>query len=117
MANMLFFTMLFIITMSAVAEADKRQLEREKRQDDIHIYVDGGTSSGQCCGTSSSSRGYYPMYYPVAVPMYSYGGLFSLLSRYSYASQQCVGPCVNAQCPAGYTCNANNQCCRAAIGK
>ncbi|CAJ0589023.1 unnamed protein product [Cylicocyclus nassatus] len=33
-------------------------------------------------------------------------------------TQQCVGPCVNGQCPAGYTCNANNQCCTtAAIGK
>ncbi|KHJ89016.1 hypothetical protein OESDEN_11173 [Oesophagostomum dentatum] len=25
--------------------------------------------------------------------------------------QQCVGPCVNGQCPAGYTC-IGEQCCR-----
>ncbi|CAJ0589226.1 unnamed protein product [Cylicocyclus nassatus] len=28
-----------------------------------------------------------------------------------HSNQQCVGPCVNSQCPAGYVCNAYNVCC------
>ncbi|KHJ95847.1 hypothetical protein OESDEN_04197 [Oesophagostomum dentatum] len=31
--------------------------------------------------------------------------------------QECIGPCVNGGCPAGYTCNANNVCCRTSAGK
>ncbi|VDN20167.1 unnamed protein product [Cylicostephanus goldi] len=46
MANMLFLAMLVtLMTISAVAQADIGQLERKKRQDDIHIYVDGGGTS------------------------------------------------------------------------
>ncbi|RCN53024.1 hypothetical protein ANCCAN_01021 [Ancylostoma caninum] len=33
------------------------------------------------------------------------------------STQQCIGPCVNGQCPAGYTCNANNVCCATVAGK
>ncbi|KAL6743855.1 hypothetical protein Aduo_016846 [Ancylostoma duodenale] len=33
------------------------------------------------------------------------------------STQQCIGPCVNSQCPAGYTCNQFNVCCATVAGK
>ncbi|VDM80181.1 unnamed protein product [Strongylus vulgaris] len=31
------------------------------------------------------------------------------------SSQRCIGPCVNGQCPSGYTCNTYEVCCSTQI--
>ncbi|VDM73666.1 unnamed protein product, partial [Strongylus vulgaris] len=63
---------------------------------------------------------YYPVYYPVPYynPYQTYAPFTPapVIPTTPQVPQQCIGPCVNNQCPAGYTCNAFNVCCTQTVG-
>ncbi|WKY06094.1 hypothetical protein Q1695_006359 [Nippostrongylus brasiliensis] len=130
---------LTVVVLSVLASAfrsSETALFRRRRQIGVTIYVCGSypnqyTSYSPCsysapsCYVSCTSDYICMMfgmnmcasgccttvttYYPTIVnPQYNP----SIISPPATQTQQCIGPCVNGQCPDGYFCNANNVCCK-----
>ncbi|KAK6759080.1 hypothetical protein RB195_016351 [Necator americanus] len=99
------FPLMIVIALalpSIVPSMEEQPHTRQKRLS-VAIYL---------CGSGYS---YYraQRFFPVAQPYYYYPAPTiiqppTVIQPGIQSTQQCIGPCVNGQCPAGYQCNANN---------
>ncbi|EYC17150.1 hypothetical protein Y032_0031g2299 [Ancylostoma ceylanicum] len=76
--------------------------------DDSSIFF---AACGPCVYNCYPSQPQYQYYQPIIYQPPA------VVQPQTQSTQQCIGPCVNSQCPAGYTCNAYNVCCAIVAGK
>ncbi|RCN53023.1 hypothetical protein ANCCAN_01020 [Ancylostoma caninum] len=103
-----------LFALPAVQASSGQQPQLRQRRWTISIYLCGSSYSYYPCGPCvyncyPSQQQYYPpvIYQPPTI----------VQPQAPQSTQQCIGPCVNSQCPSGYTCNAYNVCCAIVAGK
>ncbi|VDO70666.1 unnamed protein product [Heligmosomoides polygyrus] len=99
------------VSAATLLPSEERTLVRHRRQ-------------SFSLSTTSYVSYYYPSYQPATVvsppvtnPVSITNPMAPIVSPPATQTQQCIGPCVNGQCPDGYYCNANNVCCSNTVGK